>query len=206
MFESKDLKILLGNSIEEPEVDYDDAEVNSQFGLPVEEEALKEYYYITIIDNIGKINFKEEYLSVKPDLKNYPLKQRQVLGDAIINQIKEVYDFEFPIEIDINNDDQLTDILNLLEFIEYDNEQFIVEVWSFLNPDNNSFQLKKYCEQNSDKIISEIDEYLTSRELPWMIANFLRTYNKENMIKWFYEKSKNNKTLILSKIIEGEKE
>jgi len=32
MFEDRDLKVLLGNSIEEPEVDYDDAEVASETG------------------------------------------------------------------------------------------------------------------------------------------------------------------------------
>ena len=204
MFESKDLKILLGNSIEEPEVDYDDAEVNSQFGLPVEEEALKEYFYVTVTDNIGKKDFQEEYLSVKPDIAQYPLDKRQVLGDTLLKRLLEVYDFELPVEVDFNDNIQYDAILDLVEFIEFDHEQFIVEIWSFLNPDSNSLQLQKYCEQNADKIISEIEEYLTTRELPWMIANFLRTYNKENIISWFCEKSQNHKTSILLKLIEGE--
>jgi hypothetical protein len=205
MFESKDLKILLGNSIKEPEIDYDDAEVQSELGYPVKEEALREYFYVTITDNIGKSNFREEYFSVRPELANYSLKQKQVLADAIIKQLKEKYDFELPINIEVNNTTELDEILELLEFIEFDHENFIVEVWSFLNPDTNSLKLQKYCEQNQDKIISEIEEFLTSRRLPWMIANFLRTYNKENVITWFCEKSQNFNTLILLKLIEGDK-
>lgn len=205
MFESKDLKILLGNSIKEPEVDYDDAEVQSELGYPVKEEALREYFYVTITDNIGKSNFREEYFSVRPELAHYPLKEKQVLADAIIKQLKEKYDFELPINIEVNNIIELDEILELLEFIEFDHENFIVEIWSFLNPDPNSLKLQKYCEQNQDKIISEIEEYLTARRLPWMIANFLRTYNKENVINWFCEKSQNLNTLILLKLTEGDK-
>ena len=204
MFESKDLKILLGNSIEEPEVDYDDAEVQSDFGLPVEEEALKEYFYVTVTDNIGKKNFREEYLSVKPDIDKYSIEQKQVFADTILKTLKEKYEYELPIELEVNDPIQLDAILDLLEFLEFDHEDFIVEIWSFLNPDSNSLQLQKYCEQNQDKIITEIEEYLTTRELSWMIANFLRTYNKENIISWFCKKSENHKTSILLKLIEGE--
>ena len=42
MFEERHQKILLGNSIPLPEEDLDDASVESEYGKPVEEEALKE--------------------------------------------------------------------------------------------------------------------------------------------------------------------
>jgi len=204
MFESKSLKILLGNSIEEPEVDYDDAEVQSEVGLPVEEEALREYFYVSISDNIGKKDFKEEYNSVKNDIVRYSTKQKQVLAQSILKQIDKEYDFSPSLEVDTNSDSDLDEVYKFVEFIEFDHEDFIIAIWSVLNPDTNSLRLEKYCEQNQYKIISEIEEYVSGHELPWMIADFLRTYNKENIISWFCEKSKNLRSLILLNLIEGD--
>lgn len=201
MFEDRDMKVLLGNSIKEPEVDYDDAEVESDYGLPVEEEALKEYFYVTVIDHMKLPDFKENYLSVLPEIQTYSAEQKQMLANSVLNVIKQKYDFQPSVNPEVNNDAEINDVLGLLEFIEYDHEDFIVEVWSYLKPDTNSFQVEKFCEHNIDKIISEIEEQLSSRSFPWMITDFLRTYNKYEMIDWFCEKSQNLKTLILLKFL-----
>lgn len=196
MFEDRDLQILLGNSIEEPEVDYDDVEVESELGYPVEEEALREYYYVTITDHIGKPEFREHYLSVIRFAQQYSLTQQILLANSILEQIEKVYDHIPSINFDPNSYEDINEVYKFIEFIEYDHEDFVVEVWSFLNPETNSFQIEKYCEQNKHKIISEIEEQLKSRFFPWLIADFLRTYNKDNIIEWFCEKSKNLRTLI----------
>ena len=202
MFEERDLKILLGNSIREPEVDYDSAEVESQLGYPVEEEALREYYDVTITDNIGKPDFRQNYLSVSNFVKEFQIKNQQLLANSIMNQIKTVYDYTPSVTHDVDSYDEINEVYQLLEFIEYNHENFIVEVWSFLKPEVNSFQVEKYCEQNKQKIISEIEEQLDSRYFPWLIANFLRTYNKNDIIVWFCEKSIKLRGLILLSIIE----
>lgn len=196
MFEDRDLQILLGNSIEEPEVDYDVAEVESELGYPVEEEALREYYYVTITDHIGKPEFREHYLSVIRFVQQYSLISQIILANSILEQIEKVYDHIPSINFDPNSYEDINEVYKFIEFIEYDHEDFVVEVWSFLNPETNSFQVEKYCEQNKHKIISEIEEQLKSRFFPWLIADFLRTYNKDNIIEWFCEKSKNLRTLI----------
>jgi hypothetical protein len=36
----------------------------------------------------------------------------------------------------------------------------------------------------------EIEEQLETHDYSGLIADFLRTYNKENLIEWFCEKSK----------------
>ncbi len=202
MFEDRDLQVLLGNSIEEPEVDYDDADVESEVGYPVEETALKEYYYITIIDHIGKPDFREHYLAVIRFVQQYSVTHQTLLANSILKQIEEVYDHIPSINFDSDNYDEINEVYKFIEFIEYDHEDFIIEVWSFLNPEANSFQVEKYCEQNKHKIISEIEEQLSSRFFPWLIADFLRTYNKDNIIEWFCEKSKNLRSLILLSISE----
>jgi len=197
MFEDRSLKVLLGNSIEEEEVDYDNADVASELGYPVEEEALKEYYYVTITDNIGKPDFREHYLSVIRFAQQYPVESQQVLVNSILEQIQTVYDFEPSRNFTPINYDEINEVYKFIEFLEYDNEDFIVEIWSFLKPEADSLQLEKYCEQNKHKIIFEIEEQLDSRFFPWLIADFLRTNNKENIIEWFCEKSINLRSLIL---------
>ena len=202
MFEERNLKVMLGNSIREPEVDYDDAEVASQLRYPVEEEALREYYDVTIVDKIGKPDFKEHYLSASIHTKRFKIEAQQLLVNSIMNQIKEVYDYIPSVIHDVDSYESINEVYKFIEFIEYNHEDFIVEVWSFLKPDVNSFQVEKYCEQNSVKIISEIEEQLKSQYFSWLITDFLRTYNKNNIIHWFCEKSKNVRGLILLNLIE----
>jgi len=201
MFEERDLKVMLGNSIREDEVDYDDAEVASQLGYPVEEEALREYYYVTITDAIGKPDFREDYLAVIKFVQQFELESQQMLSESIMNQIKQVYDFVPSRKYPAINHEEIYEIYKFIEFIEYDHQDFIVEVWSFLNPETNSLQVEKYCEQNKHKIISEIEEQLKSQFFPWLITDFLRTNNKENLIQWFCEKSINLRSSILLSIM-----
>jgi len=197
MFENGDLKVLLGNSIEVPEEDYDDAEVESMTGYPVEETALMEYYFVSITNHIGEPSFKDEYLSVIPFVKTYSLKEQKVFCEAILNKIEEKYDYTPSIIVDVVSEEAIFNVLKLLEFIEYNHEEFIIDVWKFLKPDSNSFQIEKFCEQKGNKIVLEIEEQSESRYLPELITNFLRTNNKENILDWFCEKSKDLRTSIL---------
>ena len=201
MFEDRDMKVLLGNSIPEPEVDYDDAEVNSEYGEPVQESALMQYFFVTVIDRRDKPDFRENYLSVKNDIKTYSTKEQQLLANSILNAIKEQYDFELSLNADVNNQIEINEALQLLEFIEYDNEDFIVEVWYFLKPEINKLNIDEYCGRNKQKIVDEIEEQLTSKSFNWMITDFLRTYSKEEIVDWFCEKSKNVRTSIIMKLM-----
>ena len=197
MFEERHQKILLGNSIPLPEEDLDDAYVKSEYGKPVEEEALKEYYFITITDNIGKEDFKENYLAViNQIIRNYDVRKQQMLCEAIMHQVKQVYDYLSPVNVDINSDEDVTNILNFIQFIEYDHEEFILGIWEYLKPETDLKSFQNYCEQNGNKIISEIEEQLDTKAFPKLITNFLRTYNKDDMIEWFCNRSNRLKTAI----------
>lgn len=197
MFEEEVSKVLLGNSIELFEEDYDDAEVESMTGYPVEETALMEYYFVSITNHIGEPSFKDEYLSVISFVKEYPLKDQKVLCEAILKQIEKKHDYSPSIIVDVVSEESIFSVLKLLEFIEYNHEDFIIDVWKFLKVDTNSFQIEKFCEQKGNEIVLEIEEQSEARYLPELITNFLRTNNKENILEWFCEKSKNLRTTIL---------
>jgi len=201
MFEDRDMKVLLGNSIPEPEVDYDDEEVNSEYGKPVVESALMQYFFVTVIDYMQTSEFRENYKAVLPEIKKYSTKHQQLLAYSILQAIKNKYDFELSLNADANNQIEINETLELLEFIEYDNVEFIVEVWYYLKPDINNLNIENYCKKNEQKIIDEIEEQLSSSNYNWMIADFLKTYGKDDIVGWFCEKSKDLKTNILMKFI-----
>jgi hypothetical protein len=198
-------KILMANSIQLPEEDLDERIVKSKYGLPTEEDALKGYYFQTIIGNIGQPDFKENYLVVIHEIRQeYTIEEQRELCFGIIKKIEEVYDFSFSREVDLTSVNQIFGIYDFIEFIEYKHESFISDVWRSLNPDLSKTDLGKYIEQNEDKIINEIENQLNSYDLSEMISDFLRTNNKENIIEWFTKKSKLLIVLIRIKI-EGEK-
>jgi len=205
MFDSESLKVLCGNSIEEPELEYDDAQVASDTGFPVQEEASREYDFTTITDNMNQPDFKENYLEAMKQIRKLSLQKQQILAFAIIQKMPVKYDFQFSITFDpFYSLEDVYELYRFIEFVEYDHEKFITNVWKLLNPDTNSFQVEKFCEHNIPKIISEIEEQLETHEYSELIADFLRTYNKDKLIEWFCEKSKNLRTSILITLLRKE--
>lgn len=205
MFEDRAMKALLGNSLNLPEEDMDDLRVKSQTGYPYEEAALKSYYFLTILDSIRTGEFQESYNATIPLLRReYEFDDLQELCHGVMRYIKERYDFIPPENIDIEDEGDTDDVIKFIKFLEYENEEFIVNVWKYLKPETNSIQFKKYCEQNGNKIIAEIEEQSDTRSYPKLISDFLRTYNKDDMIEWFCEQSERLNTAILLGIKEGE--
>lgn len=205
MFDSESLKVLCGNSIEEPELEYDDAQVASDTGFPVQEEASREYDFTTITDNMNQPDFKENYLEAMKQIRKLSLQKQQILAFAIIQKMPVKYDFQFSITFDpFYSLEDVYELYRFIEFVEYDHEKFITNVWKLLNPDTNSFQVEKFCEHNIPKIISEIEEQLETHEYSELITDFLRTYNKDKLIEWFCEKSKNLRTSILITLLRKE--
>ena len=201
MFEDLNQYTLLGKSIREPGRDYDDEIFNSEYGVPAAEDALKLYYLQSITNSIGKEDFREEYLVSVKYVMEYDVEELRSFTETILEQITLVYDFEFPYKLDFNTKDQINELLKFLAFIEFDNEDFIITTWKYLNPDINSLQIEKFCEQNADKIVLEIDEQVDSHDFSGMIAIFLRTYIKDKLVEWFCNRSKNLRTSILIKLL-----
>jgi len=201
MFEDRDLKVLLGNSIEEPEVDYDDAEVASETGYPVEESALRQFYFVTFIDHMNTPDFRSNYSTVIPHIKLYTTEEQLQIAFSILDELPKKYDFEFSIKFDLYNQQSINELYKFIEFVEYDHEEFIVNVWKNLNIKPESLNIEKYCKTNEQKILFEIEEQLTIFHMSKMITDFLRTYNKESLIEWFCRKSEIMRTSILIGII-----
>ena len=109
----------------------------------------------------------------------------------------------FPAKIPLDTEYELRDFYKFLEFLEYNNENFIGYVWSFLKPVNlMRFDIDNFCKSNADKVIREIEEQLEIHPQSKMIDLFIRTYYKEKLIEWFIDRTERNKINITIQIFE----
>lgn len=198
MYDAEELKVLLGNSIQLPEMDYDDENVESEFGNPTAESALKQYYFTIVVDNMDKPDFMNSYLAVINQIKAMTTKDQQDLAFAISQKLIDKYDFEYPFNYTICSQADIDNFYYLIEFIEYKHESFIIDVWKYLNKQLKSKdEIDEIIIMDDELVMKEIEEQLSTHYYPESIKYFLRTYNKQDLLKWFAKKSKNLFTAIL---------
>lgn len=187
---------LLGRSISLPEQDEENDNLI--------EEISYEYDILSIIESIGTPEFKEVYTTNIQNIKKLSIKIQQDFCIQILKKISEKYEYEKLEKIDLLNQDNINEVYNLISFLEYDYLNFFSNVWKYLKVDLRKIDIEKYCKKNSDKIINEIDEQIEIRNLSLMSSDFLRTYIKDNMIRFLIEITKKDKMLMLLIILNGD--
>lgn len=196
----RSLEALLGDILDPPE------------GLDPKEDVMEgdysrafyDYSKIELLDAIGTSDFKDEWLVLKGDIQNETIKLQRIFSEQTLDKISEIYDFEFPIKIDMDLQEEIDQFYKFLEFLEYNNKQFLSNVWRFLGPKNLiQLDIDKFCKSNENKIIKETEEQLEIHPQPRMIAIFLRTYYKEKYIEWFIKNSKEGKFEITVELNQG---
>jgi len=121
----------------------------------------------------------------------------------ILHAITKIYEFEFSPIPEITSPLEVMQVYEFVEFLNYDYIEYFGDVWKYLNPNLLKIDVEKFCKRNSDKVIREIEDQIESRDLSELISNFLRTYNKSNMLDWFIGKTIESKIIIVLKILEG---
>ena len=195
MEEQDNLKTLLGGIDYIPEVDDEENE-------EMVEDAIKSYFMLEILNSVGEENFKEVYYSMIGDIKQFPMEEQFNFCRSILDKIKEVYNFEFPRQIEVLTEDSVNQIYILLQFIEFNYIDFLAEVMKPYNFDFRKGNIRDFIESNYDKIERDIE--VISRNVPEIISEFLRTYNKEDLINWLVNRIEKSKMIILLNIKEGE--
>ena len=179
------LKILTG-TIEEPENEYYE-------DVDVHEDAFKKYDLINFLDSIGTSEFKNIYMMLST--VNFTPVEKTILARDVVERIKEVYDIDLILS-DTPTLKETTDIFKFLKFIEFEYINFMADVWKFLKVNLRS-DIRDFCIQNSDKIIKIIEEQIETHFLPELVVNFLRTYNKEDMINLFIKLTEKSRMMIV---------
>lgn len=195
MEDQNNLKVLLGIVDPLPEVDDEENE-------EMAEEAIKSYFMLEVLNAIGEENFKEIYYAMINEIQQFPMEEQFNFCRSILDKIKEVYNFGFPNQIEILTPDSVSQIYILIQFIEFNNLDFLASLMKPYNFDFRKGNIRVFLEDNYDKIERDIE--ILSRNVPGIISEFLRTYNKEDLINWLVNRIERSRMLVLLKIKEGE--
>lgn len=189
-------RVLAGNSIK-------------TFELDDEEEKGKEnnasflFDSTDIINSIGTEDFKYSYLVAKNDIIKQDLIAQKDMCKSILEKIEEVYDFIFPETIYIDSQEDVNNVLEFLEFLEYDHIDFLARSWAFLGVDLKNLNIEEYCYSNSDKLLREIEEVDEISNVNEMVSIFLRTYYKKGIVEFIVTRTVNNKMEIILRNLQG---
>jgi hypothetical protein len=188
------LQILAGSSIPLPEQDDPD-----QIKLGIESSV--EYDGAEIVSAIGSSEFKEIFTLFIKNIQTQEIVNQRRLCLAILEKVKEVYEFEFLPTPELEHQLQMNNVYDLIKFLNYDYVDFFGDVWRYLKTDLKKVDIDRFCVNNGDKIINEIEDQLNSRDLSEMVSLFLRTYNKDNLIDWFIKSTEKKRMLIYLRIM-----
>ena len=182
----KSLEVFISYLDEPPELDADEDQLEQNLL-----NALFESSKVEILEAIGNSNFKNIWLTLKDDIKNTTIKHQRIFAEQVLDKIFEIYDFKFSENISLENQDELDDFYNFLEFFEFKNTKFLISIWKFLKPKNliEIEDIESFCERNSDKIIQEIDEQLEIHPQSQLVVSFLKSCYKKKLIEWFSKNS-----------------
>lgn len=184
----KSQEVLLSVMIEPPEMDADEFEIEQRFN-----KAIYESSKIDIRDHIGHDDFKYVWLNSKGDIQFTSIKYQAIFSEQMLDQISEVYDFTFAVNITLETQYEIDDFYQFLEFLEYDNIRFLSYVWRILKPEKLlNLDIEKFCKTNSNKIIKEVEEQLDIHPQPELITSFLSSFYREGFINWFIKNTKKN--------------
>lgn len=174
----KDPKDLLMSALLPPDMlDDDDDKTQSD----VVADVIVQYDFLQIIENIGKVEFEETYLNFIEDIKKQSFDNQRILGNHIINKVENIYDFSFPEKIIISDLSDIDDIYKFIEFLEYDNINFLVDVLKDLNADFINKDIYDFCKNNKKEIIKNIN-YYNKMNLPSIFINLRDTLEDDIII------------------------
>ena len=189
--------VLLGSSMPLPELDPEENEWR-------EIDAFKKYVSMTIRDNMGKPEFEIVYKSSLDVIDQMAMKEKVFLCQEVLKNIRDLYGYEFPFKIDLSEKLNIKKVFFLLEFIEYGCVSFLADVWKRLDIDLRLIDIEGFVNNNIEQIIIQIETHVQDTIYSELINLFLRTINKQELIRYMILKSQNFKMEIVLKIMEGE--
>jgi len=192
------LKVLTAYVDPSPEVDSD----ITQYEYTADN--ILKYDLLEFLHAIGKDEFKEIYQNFITDIRLRPFEAQQVLCQHILKKVLEIYDFEFPERVELENQYHFDEVYNLIKFLEFNHVEFIGDVWKYLKVDPRGVNIEQYCYDNGNQLVEAITNQIETYDSEQLFAIFLRTYIKDKLIEWFIRASEKNKSLISLRMIEGE--
>lgn len=190
-------EILIGRSTPLMEVDDEESSLDHDIS-----EAILDADFYDIINHLNTKEFRNIYLNLYNEIIFLPFDDQKNLCDRLLNKIFEEYNFEFPPSLTFDNQNDINEFLKFVEFLEFNNIDFIASIITGLNLDLLKKNLDKFLEVNFESILVNIEKKLKN-EVSKIISIFFRTNNKENIFKFLKSKLEKDKMLIILKSMEG---
>ena len=154
--------------------------------------------FIDIISSIGTEEFEYIYLNSINEIKTYDIKDQISLCLKILDKIKEIYKFEFLTTIDIISIDDVNNVYDFIEFLEYKNIDFLVSLFAGIVLDIRKEPVRMILDNNW----LEIESRILKGHFSQMISLFLRTNNREELLDFLTSKATKSKILITINLFE----
>jgi len=166
------------------------------------------YDLLEIHSYFGTPEFKEIYMSSINDIKEQNVKNQATLCLRLLDKIFELYEYEFPQTPILNSQEDLNRVYDLVEFLEFNNEMFLVSVWHALGK-KNIMQLDLDIFFYGNKVnMLRLLEQMTNNSLLYdensLINEFLNSCHKEALTRIFIKMTKRMRVEITSKLMEGQ--
>ena len=167
-----------------------------------------EYDLLEIHTNFGNDNFKEIYLDAISRVKLLSLPIQMTLCRKLLNKVTEVYDFIFPEQIVLVNQNDMNSVFELVEFLQFDNLQFMINVWKAFNVKNiMNIDVEVFMTRNDD-VNERLLEQITNNSLMYskksLINIFLNTCEADWLLFMFVDMTEKNKAMITVNLMKGE--
>ena len=199
MFKQRELEILLGESIPPPELDLDD-ETNDMVHA---EEALSGYHFASILDAFDKPSYHYMVDSLLPIIQATETTENQRrFCYLLLDLVKTNYQFEFPEELLLYEQEDMNEVYDFINFIQFDHINFVCNVWYDINMD---YKTSPNFSVKDDLLLQVIENRINTDIVSPLVFLFLRTYKKDGLIEWFKKSSKQLIPEIKLRILEGGK-
>lgn len=198
----KSQELLMGSIDVLPETDSDEEEIDEKIENANLVAAIRD-----ILDHIGKEDFRTVWaIQYDEYIRPEPFYQRARFAEALLEKIFTVYDYQFPEKLYFFTNEQIERFFDFVKFLEYNNTEFLSVICRVLKIDVIKGNLETFCKQNDMRIIKEVEEQLGTYQQPQLQTIFLRTYMKDDFIKWFTEQVRRSRFEIAEKIYESEEQ
>lgn len=166
----------------------------------------KMYDLLEIHSYFGTTDFKSVYMSTINDIKEQDFKNQRTLCLRLLEKIFELYEYEFPQTPDLYSQEDLNKIYELVEFLDFNNEMFLVGVWNGLGKKNIlNINLEVFFYGNRVNILRLLEQ-ITNNSLLYdkdsLINIFLNSCRKEILTKIFIDMTEKMKAEITLKLME----
>lgn len=168
-----------------PEYDPDEDTENQEIDPELEADMFD------IINQIGTPEFKNLYLITNYSFKHIDLDTQIRFCFDIMDKILEVYGFISPTTLYYNSMNDIKNVYEFLEFLEFKNSLFLQIILTGLVSDIRKLDIDRFLEENWDRIINRINNVTKQITNP-IINSFLLINTKDNLIQFLTRLIKRN--------------